>query len=227
MKNKLAAVEYLAYLSVKYEVDPDELLNALVTAGEDKKSTCGGLSIVRRGSTEDTVAFLIMKDSKVVAQFPVSREFLLERFNPIKDFMKTDMVQRLLARKSMGSHSLPIRDLRHGMRHVSLKARVLEIPASKLICTRFGNYASVANALIADETGTVKLCLWNEQITSVSKGDTIQIENARMSSFRGERQLSIGRKGTLSNVADCGSPVSEEQLVIGVRSGVDRARDDL
>ena len=227
MKNKLAAVEYLAYLSVKYEVDPDELLNALVAAGEDKKSACGGLSIQRRGITDDAVAFLIMKDSKVVAQFPVSKEFLLERFNPIKDFMKTSMVQRLLVRKSMDSRSLPIRDLRHGMRNVSLKARVLEILASKLIYTRFGNYASVANALIADETGTVKLCLWNEQITSVSKGDTIQIENGRMSSFRGERQLSIGRNGTLSSVAGSGSPAIEEQLVIGVRSGVDHVRDVL
>jgi len=64
---------------------------------------------------------------------------------------------------------------------------------------RFGNYASVTNALIADETGTIKLCLWNEQINSISVGDTIQIENARTSTFRGERQLSIGKSGTLSN----------------------------
>jgi replication factor A1 len=76
----------------------------------------------------------------------------------------------------------------------------MEIPRSKLVFTRFGNYVSVANALIADETGTIKLCLWNEQIDSVSIGDTIQIENARTSSFRGERQLNIGRNGTLSNV---------------------------
>jgi replication factor A1 len=157
----------------------------------------------------------------------VSREFLLERFNPIKDFMKTIMVQRLLVKRSMDSRSLPIRDLRHGMRNVSLKARVLEILTSKLIYTRFGNYASVANALIADETGTIKLCLWNEQITSVSKGDTIQIEKGRMSSFRGERQLSIGRTGTLSSIAGSGSPVVEEQLVTGARSGVDHARNDL
>jgi replication factor A1 len=54
--------------------------------------------------------------------------------------------------------------------------------------------------LIEDETGTIKLCLWNEQIKSVSIGDTIQVDNARMSSFRGERQLSVGRKGTISNV---------------------------
>jgi replication factor A1 len=202
LRNKVSAVEYLAFLSVKYEVDPDEFLNALVSAGEDRISTCGSLSIECRGNTQDRAVFLIMKDSRVVAQFPLSREFLLERFNPIKGYMKTDMVNRLLIRKNRESqsHSLPIRDLRAGMSHVNLKAKVMEIPRSKLVFTRFGNYVSVANALIADETGTIKLCLWNEQIDSVSIGDTIQIENARTSSFRGERQLNIGRNGTLCNV---------------------------
>jgi ssDNA-binding replication factor A large subunit len=44
--------------------------------------------------------------------------------------------------------------------------------------------------------------LWNEQINFISVGDTIQIENAQASKFRGERQLRIGKKGTLSNVED-------------------------
>jgi replication factor A1 len=123
--------------------------------------------------------------------------------------MKTDMIRRHLIKKNKGSHSLPIRDLRTGMRQVSLKAKVLEIPRPKLVFTRFGNYASVAHALIADETGTIKLCLWNEQINSISIGDTIQIENARTSAFRGERQLSIGKRGTLSNIGDLGSGLEE------------------
>ena len=61
-------------------------------------------------------------------------------------------------------------------------------------------FSKAANALIEDETGTIKLCLWNEQITSVAIGDTVFIENASMSRFKGESQLKIGRKGKLSNV---------------------------
>jgi len=76
-----------------------------------------------------------------------------------------------------------------------------------LVFTRFGNYASVANALIADETGTIKLCLWNEQIKSISVGDTVQLENARVSTFRGERQLRIGKNGMLSIVEDMVFPL--------------------
>jgi len=88
------------------------------------------------------------------------------------------------------------------MAQVCLKAKVLEIPKPSLVYTRYGNYASVANALIADESGTIRLCLWNEQIQSISTGDTIQIENARASTSKGQRQLNIGRKGFLSSVAE-------------------------
>jgi len=205
LRNKASPGEYLAFLSIKYEVDSGELFYALISAEEKQKARCGNLSIECRGKTQNKAIFLIMNDSRVVAQFPVSEEFLLERGNPIKDFMKTDMIRRHLVKKSRGSRSLPIGDLRTGMSHVNLKARVLEIPRPKLVVTRFGNYASVANALIADETGTIKLCLWNEQINSISIGDTIQIENARTSTFRGERQVRIGKKGTLSNIEDLGS----------------------
>jgi len=202
LRNKVIGGEYLAFLSMKYEVDPDKLFYALISTGENQKSECGKLSIECRGKTQDKAIFLILRDSRVVAQFPVSMEFLSKQSNPIKDFMKTNLIRRHLEKKNKGSHSLPIKDLRTGMRHVNLKAKVLEIPRPKLVFTRYGNCASVANALIADETGTIKLCLWNEQVNFISVGDTIQIENASAFKFRGERQLRIGKKGTLSNIAD-------------------------
>jgi len=68
---------------------------------------------------------------------------------------------------------------------------------TSFVVTRFGNYASVANALISDETGKIKLCLWNEQIKSVAVGDTVQVENARISAFKGEKQLRVGKNGNL------------------------------
>ena len=202
MRNKASASEYLAFLTVKYEVDPDKFFDALSSAWEGQKATCNELSIQCRGKTQDEAIFLILEGSKVVAQFPISNGVLMERKNPITNLMETTMVRRQLKKKNNGLHSLPIKDLRTGMNHVSLRAKVMEIPKPKLVVTRFGNYASVVNALIADETGTIKLCLWNEQINSISNGDTIQIENARASTFRGERQLSIGKSGTLSNIGD-------------------------
>jgi len=55
----------------------------------------------------------------------------------------------------------------------------------------------VANALIGDDTGTVKLVLWGGQADSVSVGDKVQIVNARMRVFKGEKQLQVGRNGAV------------------------------
>ena len=203
MRKKTSSTnEYLAFLSAKYDVDPDRLFYALVLAEDSKKSVCGDLSIEWRGETRDKVMFLILASSKVVAQLSVFKEFLLEKGHPIRDFMETDKIRRFITKRARQSNGLQIRDLRSGMAQVCLKAKVLEIPKPVLVYTRYGNYASVANALIADETGTIRLCLWNEQIQSISAGDTIQIENARASTFKGQRQLNIGRKGLLSSIAE-------------------------
>ena len=212
MRKNYSTVEYLAFLSAKYEVDPDTLFYALILAGESKKSKCGDLSIERRSMTRDKVMFLILTSSKVVAQLSVFKEFLLEKGHPIRNFMDAEKIRRFQSKKARRSAVLPIKDLRSGMRQVCLKATVLEIPKPKLVYTRYGNCASVANALIADETGTIRLCLWNEQIHCISAGDTIKIENARASTFKGQRQLNIGRKGLLSSVDESSSEV---KAVIG------------
>ena len=200
MRRKKSAGEYLACISAKYEVDPDALFCALLSAGENRKSRCGNLSIECRGKTKGKIIFLITEDSEVIAQFPVSEKFLSQQGNPIGDFMETDRVRKHIAKKNKFAASRSIQDLRAGMNHVNLKAKVLEVTQPKHVVTRYGNLASLAKALIADETGKIKLCLWNEQIDSVAAGDTIQIENARTSTFRGERQLSLGKKGTLNNI---------------------------
>jgi hypothetical protein len=200
LRRKKSAGEYLACLSVKYEVDPDALFCALLSAGENRKSRCGNLSIEYRGKTKGKIMFLITEDSEVIAQFPVSENFLSRQGNPIRNFMETDRVRKHIAKKNRSAASRSIRDLRTGMSHVSLKAKVLEVTQPKHVVTRYGNLASLAKALIADETGKIKLCLWNKQIDSVAAGDTIQIENARTSTFRGEKQLSLGKKGTLNNI---------------------------
>ena len=192
--------EYLAFLSIKYEVDPEKFLDALRLAGEHKESNCGHLSIECRGKINAKQIFLMRNDSVVAAQFRISEDFLLESGISLRKFMETDMIRRHLFKKSKAIHSHFIRDLRSGMAHVNLKARILEVTEPRRVVTRYGNYANVAKALIGDETGTIKLCLWNEQIDSVSVGDTVQIGNARTSAFRGERQLTLGIKGVLNNV---------------------------
>ncbi len=56
----------------------------------------------------------------------------------------------------------------------------------------------MATATISDETGTVKLTLWNEQIDKVNVDDTVSVENGFIKTFRGEIQLNIGKYGRLN-----------------------------
>jgi len=198
LRHKPSIGEYIAFLSVKYEVDPEEFLYALRSAEKHKESRCGKLSIQCRGKTKNKFIFLIKRESEVLAQFRIGEDFLFNESNHLRDFIDTDQIRRYLAKKARTATANSIRDLRTGMRHVNLEAKILEVAEPKHVFTRYGNRASVAKASIADETGTIKLCLWNDQIDSVSAGDTVQIENARVFSFRGERQMSLEKTGTLN-----------------------------
>ncbi len=86
------------------------------------------------------------------------------------------------------------------MKRINLKARVTEISKPKLVLTRSNDYAVFANATLSDETSTIKLTLWNGRINMVSINDMVQIENANVIMFRGEKQLRTGRNGRLKVV---------------------------
>ena len=195
MRKKKSAGEYLAFLSVKYDLDSEKFLHAIRSAIEHKKTRCGKLSIQCRGKTKNKFMVLIMRKSEVIAQFPIIEEFLLNMRNQLRNFMETDKIRRYLAKKNRRATVHSIKDLRTGMNHVNLKAKILEVAEPKPVVTRYGNRASVAKALITDVTGTITLCLWNGQIAAVSAGDTIQIENAKVSTFRGEKHMTIGKNG--------------------------------
>jgi len=197
MRSRLYPSEYLALLTIKYEVDADKFFNALISAVKNRRSECGDLSIECRNKKGNRLILLITQGSKVVAQFQIPEEFLSKQNNLIKEAKDAYLVDRHSITKCRAPQSFQIKDLQIGMKRVNLKAKVLEVSKPTFVVTRFGNYASVANAMVSDDTGKIKLCLWNDQINSVAVGDTVQIENARISAFRNERQLRVGKKGVL------------------------------
>ena len=94
---------------------------------------------------------------------------------------------------------MKIEELRDGMKRVNIEAKVTEKSETREVQSRYGNQKyQVADALITDETGTIKLTLWNEQIDQVNVDDTVKIENGYITSFRGEIQLNAGKYGTLN-----------------------------
>ena len=196
-------LEYLAKISAKHEIDSDKFFSSFLDAFQHEEATCGELSIECRVKTRDYAIFLITNSHKVLAQFPIPG-YLLRETDPLKEFRYVlEHVRRASVKEREVSRAscLLIKDLKAGMKRVSLKARILEISEPRLALTRFNDYVMFANVVLSDGTGAVKLTLWNGRIKMVSVNDIVQIENADVIVFKGKLQLRMGRSGRL-NVLD-------------------------
>ena len=92
-----------------------------------------------------------------------------------------------------------IKDLRNGMKRVDVEAKVVEKGDPREVTSRYKDETyKVADAVVADDTGSIKLTLCNEQIDQVNVNDTIKIENGYVTSFKGEIQLNVGKFGKLT-----------------------------
>jgi replication factor A1 len=200
VKQKKSSIsEHLASLSVQYGVYPAELFQALLTAKENGKATCQDLTVEYRGNVEDESIFLIKQNGNALVQFRVTEETLQQKNIPFDNWMDSDKIRKQIAKQNPSEPvTTYIRDLRHGMKKVNVDALVLETPQPKQVHTQFGNSVMMANAYIEDESGKIKLCLWDQQVNCVAEGDTIQIKNASVATFKGEKQLRLGKNGTLT-----------------------------
>jgi replication factor A1 len=193
-------LENLAGIAVLNKVDASEFFNRIVEAWNHEGSECEQVIIECRKRTKNSAIFLFTNGREVVAQFPISITILQGR-NQLESYAKT-ILARISSVKNFEGVNSKIGNLKVGMKKVSLKAEVLEIPKSKIVCTRYGTTACISNALIRDETGSMKMSLWNQQINTVHKGDVIDVKNGTVAWFSGERQLRLGRSGSLS-VIEC------------------------
>jgi len=95
--------------------------------------------------------------------------------------------------------NLDIKDLRDGMKRVSVEGRVVEKGDTREVRSKYKDETyRIADAMVADETGSIKLTLWNEQIEQVDVDNIIKIENGYVTSFRGEIQLNVGKFGKMT-----------------------------
>ena len=183
---------------MKYGIDSGKFFSSFLDAFEHEEATCGELSIECRVKTRDYAIFLMTSGPRVVAQFRIPAH-ILTKPNPLKEFTYRLLSMRNSAQEAKSKHP-QIEDLRVGMKRVNSKARVLEVSQPRVVVTRFGSCANVANVLVTDETGTIQLPLWNKQIDEISAGDLIQVEKASAIVFRGVRQLKVDRSGKVSAV---------------------------
>jgi len=193
--------EHLAFLSVKYNVYLTELFEAVVSARKAGQALCQDLKIEYRGSVDGEAIMLITKGGNAIMQVRASEERLLNESIDFKKCMETDQIRKHIQRAEHYAASgalVPIQSLRHGMRKVTVEAEVIEVAAPQKVRTQFGNNVILTNVWVADQTGKIRVCLWNEQAGSIKLGDAVQLSNVSVATFRGERQLRLGSKGTIS-----------------------------
>jgi len=90
-----------------------------------------------------------------------------------------------------------IKDLRDGMRRVDAEGEIAEMAEPRTVNLKSGDEARVADCMLKDESGQIKLSLWDEQIDQVKPGSRVRITNGYTNSFRGELRLNVGRYGRL------------------------------
>ncbi|OLE39734.1 MAG: DNA-binding protein [Thaumarchaeota archaeon] len=72
------------------------------------------------------------------------------------------------------------------------------ISEPRTVNLRTGGQAQVADAVLKDDTGQIKLTLWDAQIKMVKPGSKVKIENGYVTTFKGENSLNVGKYGKLN-----------------------------
>lgn len=108
---------------------------------------------------------------------------------------------------------MQVKDLKPKQGSVDIILDIVDVgPAREF--SKFGKNGRVATAVAKDESGDVKLTLWNEDIDKVKSGDKIHITNGYVNEWQGEIQLTTGRMGKLEIMEKSQDKPKEDDSVI-------------
>ncbi len=95
---------------------------------------------------------------------------------------------------------MKISELKAGMRNVSVTGKIDSVGEPRTVNLKAGGTNNVADAIISDESGSIKLSLWGDDINKVRPGDRVSVENGYINTFKGENSLAVGKFGKLNKV---------------------------
>ena len=84
------------------------------------------------------------------------------------------------------------------MKRVVVEGIIDSVPSPREVVSRKDSKTHrVADAILSDDSGSVKLVLWNDMIRQVKPGERVLIEPGYVSSFRDELQLNVSKFGRI------------------------------
>jgi len=103
-------------------------------------------------------------------------------------------------------HKLEIKNVVSGMRNVNLIGRIFNITPSIEFERQDGSRGKVVNIFVGDDTGFVRIPLWNDQVDHVEKGDfklgdSLQVANGMAKEgIYGGVEITIGKYGLINRI---------------------------
>jgi ssDNA-binding replication factor A large subunit len=106
---------------------------------------------------------------------------------------------------------MKIGDLKSYSRKVYTVAKVISIGEPREVTSRKDNTThNVCEALVADDTGSVYLTLWDDSIDAIEEDMVLKLDNAYVNVFRGSMRLNLGKYGSYEVLDE--APFDEVEL---------------
>ncbi|MGC8923778.1 MAG: OB-fold nucleic acid binding domain-containing protein [Candidatus Micrarchaeia archaeon] len=95
---------------------------------------------------------------------------------------------------------MKISDLKNGTNEDAVEGEIVDIEDVREVMNKYGVRMKVATATLKDDSGEIKLTLWNEDTSKFKVGDKVRITNGWVSEFKGTKQISAGKNGKIDKL---------------------------
>lgn len=163
----------------------------------------------------------------------ISYDDFLKRINEMKkdyedvSFMDELDIARMIVGEYIDEKNVPnandkeideISKLTTGLHDISITGRVMRISNAKKFTTKAGKEGKVANLIIADTTGEIRVVLWTDNIKHLKKiteGDIVKINNVEIKDGFRAQEAHMQNRSTIEKLEDVDSkkyPAYEEKI---------------
>jgi len=92
---------------------------------------------------------------------------------------------------------MKISELKVGAVNGEVEGEIIDLEDVREVMNKYGIKMKVAGGTLKDDSGEVKLTLWNDDAGKFKVGDKVKITNGWVSEFKGTKQFSSGRNGKI------------------------------
>ena len=92
-----------------------------------------------------------------------------------------------------------IGDISENMKNIEVTGKITNLSERRRVNTRYG-LADVAKADLEDETGSIRINLWRDQIDCVAEGKMVKVINGFTKTYQERLELNIGKNGQITAI---------------------------